>query len=166
MLYFAHVQAPGACPTARHPRAQQSLAAARLLADLRARTGLDCGPSSKSHSRAISAAAIAASGQIGVDVEFACPARNLEGISQFLLGSTPLPSPCDIYRLWTFREAYFKAFGAPPSPAMMEDARHACAAQLAGYCLGAIKVPHFEIDAHFQLTLVWNGDFAAHRIAA
>lgn len=165
MLYFAFSLAAVMAPTARRPRAAQSAAAAALLSSLRARAGLWAGPSSKSHSRAACAAAVVADGPVGIDVEFACPSRDRAGMARFLLDEAQEPSLRDLYRLWTFREAYFKAFGAMPGARLLHHAHQAIAANPDGYHLEGFAVRHLEIAAAFQLTVIWNGRTAATPIA-
>ncbi len=166
MLYYSYALWPGAKPAARWPRAQQSHAAAVLLADMRAQTGLAAGPCSKSHSRALAAAAVAISGSLGVDVELADPARAITALARQLLGRESALSHWDFYRLWTFREAYFKAFGAFPGEALLRCAEQAGRMQPAGYRLGCVQVHHQVIFGAFQLAAVWNGAFGAREINA
>jgi phosphopantetheinyl transferase len=134
------------------PRAQQSAAAEALLAQLRRNSGIAAGPSSKSHSRDCVAAALAEGGRIGVDVEFRAPGRPIEAIASYLMGA-PAVGEAASYRVATFREAYFKAFGDWPSRALLREA----AAGAPRYRVaGEVNVLHQDVDGDFLLTLVWR----------
>lgn len=169
MLYYACGLAKDVLPTARAPHSQQSLAAEALLGALRQATRLEAGPSSKSHSRAMSAAAIVGSGQVGVDVELACTRRNRAGLAQFLLGEDGLADWPEIYRLWTLREAFFKAFGRFPDRQFLQEAHKSWPLYAACWGQGPMRARHEQrIDpasgAAFHLTLVWTGAEGAQEI--
>lgn len=170
MLYYACALAPDVLPMARRPHDQQSEAAEALLGALRRATRIAGGPSSKSHSRAMSAVALIGSGQVGVDVEFACTRRNKAGLAQFLLGEDGLAGWPAIYRLWTLREAYFKAFGIFPDRQLLQDAHASWPLHAARWGQGPMQARHEQrIDpasgAAFHLTLVWSGAQEALEIA-
>jgi len=138
---------------ARVPRALQSAAANALLEDLRARTGIRAGPSSKAHSRDLAAAALG-EGRIGVDIEYRAPGRPIRAIAHHLMGSAAETEPA-AYRVFTFREAYFKAFGDWPSPTLLRLA--AGAAEPGRWACGGLQIRHEPICEDFSLTLVWTG---------
>lgn len=117
--------------------------------------------SSKSHSRA--AVAVAVCGMpgvvIGIDVEWIAPERPIRAMARNLLGEeAPDIALHDFYRLWTFRESYFKAFQCAPSPAMTLEFL-SCSASLTIHRLGVgVNVLEHRLAADaFQLCLVWSG---------
>ncbi|HVZ99872.1 MAG TPA: 4'-phosphopantetheinyl transferase superfamily protein [Caulobacterales bacterium] len=151
-LYAVAFQ-PAPQPGARLPRAVQSGAAEKLLQDLRRASGVEAGAWSKSHARTCAAAALAPRGGVGIDVEFRAPGRRIVEIAQVLAGA-PVANDAAGYRLFTFREAYFKAFGRFPAPPLLRD--------VAGrreriFQTGAFDVLHEAIAPDFMLTLVWTG---------
>lgn len=141
----------GVAVGSRVARAAQSAAAADLLADLRRDAGLTAGPSSRSHSRALVVAAVATEGRVGIDAEFLDPKRDIGAVARYLSGADA-PDRESAYRVFTFREAYFKAMGAWPAQALMRDA---AAARENEFSLGGVLVRQ-EIAADvFALCLVW-----------
>jgi phosphopantetheinyl transferase len=144
-------------PTARHPRAAQRAAADAAAQKL----GPGWRLGSRSHSRGLAAVAVgnAPLVRLGIDVEFADPARPWREIVDFYLpGATPAHlEPPQACRLWTFGEAYFKAFGETPSADLL---------------LRISQVPPFEdepvtfqsrcwwwsedVNEGFVLSLVWE----------
>jgi hypothetical protein len=142
----------GQTRAARVPRLLQSAAAAALLADLRARTGISNGPSSKAHSRSLMAAALSR-GRIGVDVEYRAPGRRIGAVAALLMGSDPEDDHA-AYRVFTFRESYFKAFGDWPGRDLLRVA--ASAAEPGAWSARDMKVRHERIGDDFALTLVWT----------
>jgi hypothetical protein len=144
---------------ARTPRALQSNGAEALLDALRGQAG-GGGQSSKAHARAMMAAALAPQGRVGVDVEYRAPGRPILAIAQFLMG-TLAPNEDSAYRVFTFREAYFKAWGEWPERALL---REVAASDALSYRLGAdVNVLHEAVHPDFLLTLVWDGDRPAAR---
>jgi 4'-phosphopantetheinyl transferase len=107
----------------RHPKAQQ-----RALADaaeVAARSALEAqgiprAYVSRSHSRGMAAAAAVPAGPAGIDIEFMDSRRPWLALFQHLLGCEPGPAKTeDFARAWTFIEAWYKAFGAWPAPALV-----------------------------------------------
>jgi phosphopantetheinyl transferase len=78
---------------------------------------------SMSHSRHLVAAAISKSGRIGVDIEHHVARRDLKGIGA-ALGFMPDLDDAAFYRIWTMREAYFKAAGSMPTDAGLESIQY------------------------------------------
>jgi hypothetical protein len=136
----------------RLARAVQSAAAEELCAVLRRDTGIADGPRSKSHSRAVVAAALARDGQVGVDVEYRSPGRPIDKIARYLSGGE-VSSEDAGYRVFTFREAYFKAFGDWPETALLREVADAAGAR---YALGPVQILHEDVFGEFMLTLVWR----------
>lgn len=143
---------PAAPRGARAARPLQSATAAALLAQIRAETGIASGPSSKAHSRALAAAAVAPGGSVGIDVEHFTPGRPIQAIARYLMGA-PAHNDEAAYRAFTFREAYFKALGAWPARGLVQAA--AASAELC-YQTGEVNVLHERIGDDFLLTLVWR----------
>ena len=141
----------GAARGERVSRALQSAAAAGLLAELRQSTGVSGGPSSKSHSRDLVAVALAETGRVGIDVEYRAVGRPIEKIAHHLMDAAPSDALA-AYRVFTFWEAYFKAFGHFPEKALLRAVAGSVAAaqELDGLC-----VLHHTIEGDFSLTLVW-----------
>jgi hypothetical protein len=158
---YATMWAPGA-HQARLARPVQSAAADHLLQTLRSRTQIPDGPASKAHARALVAAAVSPSGQVGVDVEFFAPARPIQAIAQWLMAATARDDLA-AYRVFTFREAYFKAFGDWPARGLLLEVADADANL---YVLdGDMQVLHERISEDFLLTLVWRGAERAQRVS-
>lgn len=145
----------GGAPDARLARERQSADAEELLRLLRLRTGLAAGPSSKAHARALAAAAASAGAPIGIDVEYLAPARPIRAIGQWLMDAAPRDD-LTAYRAFTFREAYFKAFGAWPEKALLR--RIAAERESIVRTKDGLSVLHERFSADFVLTLVWRGD--------
>lgn len=142
----------GAPRGARVARAVQSAAAADLLAALRQRAGVAEGPSSKSHSRDLVAAALAQTGRVGIDVEYRAPGRRIEQVAEHIMHA-PAAHADAAYRVFTFWEAYFKAFGAWPEKALLREvAASAEPLQRAG----GVSLLHRVAEGDFALTLVWG----------
>lgn len=101
--------------TGRHPRTFQRAAAVALEHTL----GTGWRLASRSHSRGLTAVAVANAPlvRLGIDVEYADPGRPWREIAEFYLpgAETAHLGPTEACRLWTFGEAYFKAFGLAPS---------------------------------------------------
>jgi hypothetical protein len=145
--------------SARIPHSEQSLAAAALLDELRRVTGVAAGPSSKSHSRALVAAALSDEGRVGIDVEYCDAGRDLAGLSRYLLGAdAPALDLSDFYRLWTFHEAYFKAFGVASDVALRRFVLGARGAFGETFEVATgVCVMHAAPADGFALSLVWGG---------
>ena len=166
-LFFATRTALDAGLYQRRPRESQSAEAEALLRDLRSASGLAAGPSSKSHSRALSAAACAEAGQVGVDVEWFGAARNMGGLSRFLLDTDDgADDALGLLSVWCYREAYFKAFGDFPTlaqrRALFGRPRLWGEAQAAEDC----RVLFQRLDGDFLLCALWDGsgDFIEQRL--
>lgn len=139
----------------RVPRVQQSAAASHLLAHLRRESGLLDGPSSKAHSRAWAAAAVAGEGRVGIDIEYHTPDRPIARIAAWLM-KAEAPDDTAAWRVFTFYEAYFKAMGETPSKPLMRDVAGANDARLQ---IGAVSVLRTAPAPSLTLTLVWTGPF-------
>jgi hypothetical protein len=142
---------PGAARGSRVAHALQSAEAADLLAVLRQRTGLAEGPSSKSHSRDLVAVALAEDGRIGVDVEFRAPDRPIEKIAAHL--GAPVADVAAGYRVFTFWEAYFKAFGDWPEKGLL---RAVAGSSEPLQQAGGMAMLHQVVERDFAFTLVWG----------
>lgn len=148
---------------ARVPRQIQSEAAAALLAEMRSGTGLSGSPSSKAHSRSGIAVAAAPEGRIGIDIECRLPDRPIRNIARLLMNETPADDDA-AWRVFTFHEAYFKAFGDMAGP---ERLRAVAATAAPTYRTAeGLNVLHETIDGDFALTLVWDGPVQAVRLLA
>ena len=141
-------------PGRRIARARQSAVAADLLAELRRCTHLAAGPASKAHSRALAAAAVAAGRRVGVDVEYLAPERNIRAVAQYLMDA-PVSDAAAAYRVFTFREAYFKAVGHMPGRSLLRLVADAGAPRFD--IPGGLAVLHELVAEVFVLTLVWEG---------
>ena len=136
------------------PRLAQSAAANALLLNLRDELACAAAPSSKSHARGVVAAAMSRDGHVGVDVEYCAPGRDICAIATWLAGMD-ISDDESAYRLFTFREAYFKAFGKNPDRALLRDV--ACAPDpmmRPAHNLGVLFAP---LENCFLLSLVWSG---------
>jgi len=149
---YAAVCAAGPPYGRRLARTLQSEAAEELCAVLRRDTGIAAGPRSKSHSRAVVAAAVSRGGQVGVDVEYRAPGRPIDKIARYLSGGD-VSSEDAGYRVFTFREAYFKAFGDWPEKALLRDVAGRTETR---YALDGVQVLHETVHGDFMLTLVWR----------
>lgn len=145
---------------ARIARARQSKAAADLLEDLRRGTQLAAGPASKAHSRALAAAAVVAEGRVGVDVEYLAPERDICAVARYLMDA-PAPEAAAAYRVFTFREAYFKALGHTPARPLLRLVADAGAPRFE--TPDGLAVLHEPVAEVFVLTLVWEGGGAPVR---
>ena len=154
---------------ARVPRRRQKEAVRYLLAEVSARAPVGCSSvteyQSMSHSRRIVAAAIGRGGRVGIDVELMCPRRNTGAILEVFLA--PMDNPVSLsafYRVWTFGEAYFKAFGRlPGSEALSQviDVHAGDGTSDGAYRVdcrknGAAGVLHSVPFDDFALTIVWE----------
>lgn len=156
--FYAFAAVPGFDVRAHAPRAQQSAAAADLLSDLRMARGVQEGPSSKSHSRGLAAAAVQAAGALGIDLEFMRPGRPGGRIlALYMKGFAPEVDDEGFYRTWTFGEAHFKAFGANPSPELLHRFLATPLIHDVTYRLTEeISVLHARPAPDFMLSLVWT----------
>lgn len=149
---------PGVAPGARPPRAVESAAAEALLqALMRDAPGVAF---SKAHARGFVAAAIAGEGRIGVDLEYRQPGRDIGAIAAWL--GAPARDAASAYRVFTYREAYFKALAAWPDVALL---RLVEAADLPDFQTpDGLYVRHEEAAPDFVLTLVWSARSAPRRL--
>jgi len=136
----------------RIARRIQSATGEELNGVLRWRTGIASGVTSKSHSRAVVASALARTGRVGIDVEYRAPGRAIEKIARFLMDADVRDDAAG-YRVFTFREAYFKAFGDWPEKTLLRDV---ASRRDERYRLGALEVHHTDVADAFTLTLVWS----------
>lgn len=147
-------------PGERVPRARQSAAASHLLETLVGDEGRPLA-SSKSHSRSAVAVAMSAWGKhpLGIDIEWATPARPIAMIARNFLGDAGSAiGVADFYRGWTFYEAYFKAFQRSPSPARVLELIERPDMQSVHRLSDGTKVLQHRVAGAFQLSLVWAGD--------
>jgi len=142
---------PDAARGERVSRALQSAAAADLLAELRLRTGVGEGPSSKSHSRDLVAVALAETGRVGIDAEYRAAGRPIEKIAYHLMNAAP-SNVLAAYRAFTFWEAYYKAFGHFPEKPLLRAVAGSAAVTRE---LDGLFVLHRSVETDFSLTLVW-----------
>lgn len=147
-LHYAARRIGGAAAEARLPRAVQSEAAEALSQEV---SGGHAGNRSKAHARGWVAAASASEGRVGIDLEFHAPGRDIRAIVRWLMDADA-PDDASAYRVFTFREAYFKAMGALPAQALLR------AAAAGESRFGAARAL-FETPApDFTLALVWDGN--------
>ncbi len=106
--------------THRHSRGSQRQAVDAMEAQLDGQWALK----SRSHSRGTIAVAAANHPitRIGIDVEYADPARPWREIAAIFMPATAHTSSDtgQLCRVWTFGEAYRKAFGEVPSPDLLQ----------------------------------------------
>jgi hypothetical protein len=146
----------------RLPRKRQSAAAQHLLQILSDELVPTAG--SKSHSRAVVAAAVGDAGiaALGIDIEFMDDDRPLADIARFLSKSAPENIGSEqFFRCWTFAEAYFKAYQQlPPDRAVrrvgeLRGADGECELDDGTHLL------HRRIADRFLLCLVWRSFVAS-----
>jgi hypothetical protein len=148
---------PGQKIAARTPRRRQSEAARTLLDALG--TGFAISATTMSHSRA--AIAVAAgdgdSLALGIDIEWMRPDRPFQALTEFLLGPVPVPAgPEEFYRVWTFYEAYFKAFQRVPTESDLRTAMDTTNGTVALRLSDDTRLLQFRVAGEFQLSLVWR----------
>jgi len=158
LLYAAEPLA-GVAPGARPARAMQSAAAETLLQSLQAHG--PGGAVSKAHARGWVAAAAAVEGNVGIDLEFRQPGRDIAAIAQWLL-DRPVDDAASAYRVFTYREAYFKALGDWPSSRLLRAVAEARAPDF--QTPDGFNVRHEAVGGDFVLTLVWSAPCAARRL--
>lgn len=148
----------GVAPGARPPRAAQSAAAEALLQALKRRGSGRA--FSKAHARGLVAAAVAGEGCVGIDLEYRQPGRDIGAIAAWL--GAPARDAASAYRVFTYREAYFKALGDWPAIALL---RHVEANDAADFRTSdGLNVRHEAPVPDFALTLVWSADGAPRRL--
>ena len=145
-------------PDRRVSRAEQSAAAQRLLDRLEG----NASPTivwSKSHSRAGIAVAVGnADGiSLGIDLEWVSADRSYRAIARDLLGDDSGDiSAADFYRLWTFYEAFFKAFQRTPRRELLREIVTHTAEPSAFRLSDGTRVLQRSTPPGFQLSLVWS----------
>jgi hypothetical protein len=155
-IVYAATAIAGAELGERVPHRVQSQAAAALLTRL---TRTELSASSKSHSRALVAAAAGdgTSLTLGIDVEWMSPQRPFAAILQSLVPSISCPLDCQsFYRAWTFLEAYFKAFQELPNSRDVEMILKTAADRRAQVIGNGASVLHRNVHESFALCLVWK----------
>ena len=111
--------------TFRHARAAQRVATDEIAAKL----GSGWSLTSRSHSRGLVAVAVGNPPllRLGIDIEYADPGRPWRDITAlYMPGAAPGGlGPMEGCRLWTFGEAYFKAFAQTPAADLLLRAARA-----------------------------------------
>lgn len=160
VLLYAAKPLAGVAPGARIPRAKESAAAEAFLQSLRSRAPE--GASSKSHARGMAAAAAASKGIVGIDLEYRQPGRDIAAIAHWLMGA-PARDELSAYRVFTYREAYFKATGDWPEAAAL---RFVAENEHRGFQTPDGLNVHFAREGElYVLTLVWSALCGASRVA-
>jgi hypothetical protein len=161
-LFYAVMETLGAGQGFRVPRTIQRAAAQSLLENLTAAAGLSEAAgraSSKSHSRNLTAVALAARPglRLGVDVEYDAPERPIAEIAAIFLGEAPAQlSARAFYRAWTAGEAWVKAFGGRPDVELLRRVLAEGSPDGRVYSLGEAAVMHDTPAPGFLLSLVWS----------
>lgn len=158
LLYAAKVLA-GVAPGSRPQRVTQSAAAEALAETLREAGG--AGAISKAHARGLVAAAWAGEGPVGIDLEYRQPGRDIGAIARWLLDASARDEAA-AYRVFTYREAYFKALGDWPEQSLLRFVAEAEARDF--QTPDGLSVRHEPEGRDFVLTLVWAGG-EARRLA-
>ncbi|MBX3479412.1 MAG: hypothetical protein KF842_03360 [Caulobacter sp.] len=157
-LCFATRRLAGVTPGQRPAKAMESAAARALQAELDPAATLF----SRSHGRGLVAAATARPPvtRLGVDIEWIDPGRRMAEIAEHFLG-VPAPdlTPEQFFRGWTFGEAWFKAFGADPSPDLIRIAGANRSTE--PVAVGEAWLLQTLPEPGFVLSLVWTGPCAA-----
>ncbi len=149
---------PGPAIHDRVARTTQSDAASALAEVLRAAAPAP-GINSKSHSRALVAAAVASAEvqALGIDVEWMAPGRPFAAIMRSFAPS--LPAAIDgeaFYRAWTFLEAYYKAFQRWPDENDIKQVLNKGASEGPWQIATGTQLLQRQVAGSFQLTLVWK----------
>lgn len=133
--------------------------AARRLASRLDRGVVEGAVTSLAHSRNGVAAAVGWGQQLrlGIDIEWTQAARDTRALAEFLVPSVGTTvDPAGFYRLWTFAEAYFKAFQHWP-PDWQLSAMAAKTTTEPALKLGErTNVLQLHEPCGFQLCLVWS----------
>ena len=144
----------------RHSRRVQRRLAEFAYGHALEKAGLDASVNrSDSHSRGVSGAAIMPSGLIGLDIEFAQTTRDWPAILSVFCADGDLVSRLSVNqstRVWTYIEAWYKAFAVWPGAVEIECFLDFPAGQLAEFGAGRWAWSR-EIYPGFQLCVVWEG---------
>lgn len=162
-LAYAFAPIAEAAPGNRVSRAVQSAAAEALLRALPLRVG---STASKAHARGMAAAAAAAAGRVGIDLEYMDSGRDIAGIAAWLLGGedrAEISGELTAYRVFTFREAYFKCEGRWPSRALLHEVKAATGAA-PWRTPDGLTAMHELVAERFMLTLVWSAPLLPQRV--
>jgi hypothetical protein len=156
-ILYATAKLEGPPARERPSRRMQSAAAQNLLCTLG--SGFASVVHSKSHSYAMVAAAAGDAPELllGIDIEWRKPNRPFAELAGFFadIGAEKL-GMAEFYRLWTFGEAYFKAFQRLPTSSQLQEVRSfdrgAQDMRLSdGTCLFQCL-----IEGDYALSLVWR----------
>ena len=149
---YAVRRLPAFEPGQRPPKALESAATRTLQAEL----DPDATLFSRSHGRGLIAAAVAGPPitRLGIDVEWIDPRRRMAAITEHYLGSAEAVSPEQFYRGWTFGEAWFKAFGQDPEPALIRIAGGNVSAE--PVAVGEAWLLQSLPEPGFVMSLVWR----------
>jgi hypothetical protein len=133
-----------------------ALLAGRLSAAMRSGTMI-----SKSHSRALVAAACAGPPVValGIDIEWMAPDRAFTAILANFLPTLSAPIACDdFYRAWTFLEAHVKAYQRWPGEEELHQVLAEPAHDNPWQTAGGNHLLQHRICDDFQLTVLWRSD--------
>lgn len=157
-LRYATRRLAGITPGQRPGKALESAAARALQAELDPAATIF----SRSHGRGLVAAAVAGPPvtRLGVDIEWIDPGRRMAEIAEHFLGAPAAGlTPEQFFRGWTFGEAWFKAFGADPSPDLIRIAGANQSPE--PVAVGEAWLLQTLPEPGFVLSLVWAGACAA-----
>ncbi|WP_420471515.1 hypothetical protein [Brevundimonas sp. FT23042] len=149
-------------PDTRLPRHVQSEAAGRLADELASVTEGSGGMISRAHSRTGVAVAATPVGRIGCDLEHRTKGRPIRDIADLLMNRRP-DDDQTAYRVFTFHEAYFKAFGEMAGAARLRAVAQETAARYR--TTDGLNVLHEAVGGDFLLTIVWDAPIEATRLA-
>lgn len=139
-------------PGQRPPKALESAAARAIQAELDPAATVF----SRSHGRGLIAAAVAGPPitRLGIDVEWIDPRRRMAQIAEHYLGAAEAVTPEQFFRGWTFGEAWFKAFGRDPEPALIRIAGGNTSSE--PVAVGDAWLLQALPEPGFVLSLVWR----------
>ncbi|GAA0572688.1 4'-phosphopantetheinyl transferase superfamily protein [Rhizomicrobium electricum] len=145
---------------ARQAHRVQSPYASALATRLSAAAG-SAGMVSKSHSRAMVAAACAVPPvtALGIDIEWMAPDRPFDAILANFLPSFATPVACNgFYRAWTFLEAHFKAYQCWPREKELRQVLAGPARDDSWQTVEGNYLLQHQVGGDFQLTVLWRSD--------
>ena len=157
-VLYATATIPSADIHARLPRPLQSEAAVELAARLSGLAGLPT-RISKSHSRAVVAAASADAAVValGIDVEWMQPDRPFDAILRSFVPSLATAVDDDaFYRAWTFLEAHFKAWQHWPGEEEVEEVLATPPSGATWQTRAGNQILQQRVAGDFLLTVVWQ----------